>query len=84
MKKQIVRESQSGFVAEEKLWLTADGKIVRDGDYRAATLLAMKGAVISEKVAKRLGLENVEVEPLETAPARPGGFLMRPPRAGIV
>lgn len=62
--KEIKSES-AGFIATEKLWLTKDGKIVRDGDPRAAMLLAPKGGVIPQKLATRLGLaKGITIEPL--------------------
>lgn len=61
------RKESIGLVAQEKLFLTSDGKIVLEGDRRAATLLAAKGQVVPEKLAKRLKLDSAKVEPLEKA-----------------
>lgn len=65
-----IRQESVGFIAEERLWLASDGKtILRDGDWRAAQLLAPKGGVIPEKLATRLGMgKGVKIEPLQTAP----------------
>ena len=68
--KRIKQESH-GYIAQERLWLTTDGKIVLDGDWRAAQLLASKGSVIPEKVAKRLNFGNgINVEPFEKEPRK--------------
>lgn len=53
-----IRQESVGFVSQERLWLTSDGKIVRDGDWRASQLLVAKGGVIPEKLAKKLGLDK--------------------------
>ncbi len=77
MGKAFKKES-IGFVAQERVYLTTDDKIVLAQDKRAAHLLAAKGDVVPEKVAKRLKLDNAEIEPLEEsrkAEASPhGGF----------
>lgn len=68
---EIAKES-AGYVVKEKLWLTSDGRIVHDGDHRAAQLLGVKGTVLSEKAAKRLGLDKgVKVEALEKGEVKP-------------
>jgi len=59
-------------VANERLFLTRDEKsVVREGDHRAASLLAPKGGIIPERIAARLGLnKGTKVEPLEKAPGK--------------
>ena len=43
-------------VANERLWLTADERVVREGDPEATMLLAAAGHTIPRAVAERLGL----------------------------
>ena len=60
------KKETSGYVAPERLWLATDGKIVREGDFRAWQLLSSrKGDVILERTAKRLGLDAAKIEPLQ-------------------
>lgn len=59
------KKESGGYIASEKCWLTKDGKIVRDGDVRAAQLLAPKGGVISLKQGERLKLDDAKLEPLQ-------------------
>ena len=67
-----IRSESTGFIAEERLWTTVDGKIVRDGDYRAAQLLAPKGGTIPERVALKLGLaKGIKIESLEKSAPKP-------------
>lgn len=41
---------------EERLWLTADDKVVADGDPSAASLLASEGTQLTREDAERYGL----------------------------
>lgn len=69
--KVTLRQESVGFVSEERLWLTVDGKIVREGDYRASQLLVAKGGTIPDKLAKKLKLDKgVKIEALETSPPK--------------
>lgn len=44
---------------DRKLWLTADrGKVVEDGDPKAAFLLGVAGSDVPDDEAKRLGLTS--------------------------
>lgn len=53
------RENSTTLVADEDLFLNADGnKVVREGDPAAATLLARKGDPIPTKVVERLKLDE--------------------------
>ena len=61
-----IKKESTGYIAQERLWLTTDGKIVKDGDVRAAQLLAPSGGTIPEKLAKRIGLDKgAKIEPLQ-------------------
>lgn len=69
--KVTLRQESIGFVSEERLWLTVDGRVVRDGDYRASQLLVAKGGTIPDKLARKLKLDKgVKIEALETAPPK--------------
>ena len=58
---------------QEKLWLTANGRVVKDGDPRAASLLGTPGKRVPKSLYDRLVLaddeeteeESVEVPPYE-------------------
>ncbi len=67
-------QSKHQVVAQERLFLTADGKrVVKEGDKEAAILLAAVGHPIPIATAKRLGLvadEAKGVDP-ETRATRP-------------
>ena len=52
------KKESNGYVATERTYSTRDGKLVREGDARAAQLVAVKGGLISEKLAKRLGIDK--------------------------
>ena len=60
-------------VAKERLYLAADGKtIVKEGDARAATLLAAKGHRIPPRWVERLGITEKSLEEVsEPAPSIP-------------
>lgn len=69
-----------GFLATEDLFLTKDQKtIVKEGDARAAFLLARKGQTVSNKIAKALGLteesvaaeKTLSTEAIESRSTRP-------------
>lgn len=60
-----LKKETNGWVSDERLWLTVDGKLVLDGDRRAAQLLCNKGDTLSHALVKRLKLEAARVEPLE-------------------
>lgn len=52
----IIKETNvSKITADRRLWLTADGELVEDGDSRAAFLWAVEGREVSAEEAKRLG-----------------------------
>jgi hypothetical protein len=44
------------WTSDRKLWKTADGDVVEDGDARAAFLFATEGTLIPLKQAEELGL----------------------------
>jgi len=52
------KKETNGYVAPERVYATRDGKLVRDGDVRACQLVAVKGGLIPEKLAKRLGIDK--------------------------
>lgn len=61
---------------EERLWLTAEDKVVADGDPAAASLLASEGTQMTRDKAERYGLvkarkpsENKMAEPAENKAA---------------
>jgi len=57
------------YVAKERLYLTADrSEVVKEGDPRAATLLAAEGTEIAESEVKRLRLQShfEEAKPFDT------------------
>ncbi len=68
------RKDSAGYVANQKVFLTADGKLVQDGDHRATQLLAVKGALLSEKLGKRFSLDKAKLEPLEKGTGIKHGF----------
>lgn len=57
-----VNDGPAGYVAPERLYLTADGNVVGQGDPARLTLLAAKGATIPEARARELGLYEVAHE----------------------
>ena len=62
------------FVSDERLYLDADGKVVKDGDPSAASLLVAEGGTISADDAARYGLaDNLATAEGsdEAAPAKP-------------
>lgn len=44
------------YTSEKRLYLTADGKVVQEGDPAAATLLVGEGGQLSDEDAERYGL----------------------------
>jgi len=51
--------SRTDWIADERLYLTSDGRtVVTEGHKDAASLLAAKGQLIPEKLVKRLGLDK--------------------------
>jgi hypothetical protein len=63
---KIRKLTQIDLVADERLYLSADGKrVLREGEPGAATLLAAAGQIIPANVVKRLGLKA----PDEVTPA---------------
>jgi hypothetical protein len=43
-------------IAHKRMYATADGRLVDEGDPEAATLVAAEGQVIRQALARRLGL----------------------------
>jgi hypothetical protein len=54
------------YTAEERLYLDADGNVVKEGDPKAATLLVGAGGQLSDEDARRYGLVQRE-KPAEDA-----------------
>lgn len=53
-------------ISRERLYLTSDGAVVREGDPRAVTLLVGAGGELADSEAQRYGLLNNELQqPLE-------------------
>ena len=71
------KKDASGYIATERLYLTLDGKIVQEGDHRAAQLLAVKGGRVSDKLVKRLKLDKAKVEEREESTATKQGFELK-------
>ena len=61
------KKETGGYVASERCYLTRDGKIVREGDKRAAQLLAPKGGLIPSKLGVKLRLDSASIESLPSA-----------------
>jgi hypothetical protein len=58
------------YIADRKLWLTADREqVVEEGDSRAAFLLAAPGDEVSDEDAKRYGLKSKPKSEDKQAPA---------------
>lgn len=58
---KIRKLTQIDLVADERLYLSADGKrVLREGEPGVATLLAGVGQIIPAGVVKRLGLKAAE------------------------
>jgi hypothetical protein len=53
-----VVKTESGFVTGRRLYETADGRCVEEGDPDAAFLLAPAGGFIDEATAERLGISE--------------------------
>lgn len=67
------RISRVDIVATERLYLTSDRKIVKEGDKEAASLLCSKGDVIPAFLVKELGIDKLADKPNETKePKDPG------------
>lgn len=59
-------------IANERLWLTADGKrVVSEGDPEAASLLAAKGHNVPRAEAERLGLTEAQDTPVSEPEVAP-------------
>ena len=71
----ILRKSAAGLVAAKRLYLTRDGRVVTDGDVRAAFLLAPEGAEVPRSAIHHHGLtENTApLPPVTPADAVPAG-----------
>ncbi len=61
----IKRISRVDIVANERLYLTTDGRVVKEGDKEASSLLAAKGQLIPEYLVKKLGLDKIVDKPSE-------------------
>jgi len=48
------------YVSKERLYLDADGKVVKEGDEKAATLLVAEGGELDDVTAKRYKLSGGE------------------------
>jgi len=63
-------------IADRRLWQTADGRLVEEGDPEAATLVAGEGSAIPPEVAERLHLKREgEKVVQEKTPEAPGGVV---------
>lgn len=54
------------YVAQDRLYLTVDGRVVGHGDPDAHTLLVPKGGRLSMQDAHRYGLDRAAPAPVET------------------
>lgn len=63
----IKRISRVDIVANERLYLTTDGRVVKEGDKDAASLLAAKGQLIPDFLAKKFKLDELVDKPKESA-----------------
>ncbi len=70
---EAFKKESGGFVALESVYLTTDGKIVVEGDSRAAIFLSPKGGRVTDKLGKKLGLATAKIEPIEKKHS-PAGF----------
>lgn len=61
------RISRVDIVATERLYLTVDRKIVKEGDKDAASLLCSKGDIVPERLVKELGIDKLVDKPKETS-----------------
>ena len=59
--------AKNTYTAEERLYLSADGKVVKAGDPSAATLLAGAGDEIPMAQAEALGLVKAAAKPADKA-----------------
>lgn len=65
------KKETGGYLSPERVYTTRDGKIVREGDARAAQLLAVKGGIIGEKLAVRLGIDKgAKIETMQKPEAK--------------
>lgn len=76
----ILKKSPAGLVATERLYLTRDGRVVLDGDVRAAFLLAPEGAEVPRSAIHHHGLtENTAplppLKPADVVPASAEEFV---------
>lgn len=62
----IKRISRVDIVANERLYLTTDGRVVKEGDKDASSLLAAKGQLIPEFLVKKLKLDELVDKPKES------------------
>ncbi len=73
---KLEKHTQDALVAGERLYLTADKQtVVKEGDAKAAFLLAPKGGIIPGKVVKALkltasGTQHVEEDDAKTKSTR--------------
>ena len=71
-------------VANERLWLTADGgRVVSEGDPEAASLLAAKGHKVSRAQAERLGLVKCKVNAKPAPETMTNGEAVAPKEARV-
>ncbi len=55
------------YVSKERLYLDADGKVVKDGDPSASTLLVGAGGELDDPTAKRYKLKGGDVKTYDAA-----------------
>lgn len=61
------RISRVDIVATERLYLTTDERIVKEGDKDAASLLCAKGDVVPAFLVKKLGIDKLVDKPKESS-----------------
>jgi hypothetical protein len=62
------------YTSDRRLWITNDGKLVEEGDPRAALLLVGEGGQLSDEDAERYGLTGTKAKaapPANKARQRP-------------
>lgn len=65
----VLTKVDSGkYTSDERLYLTAKGEVVKEGDPRAASLLVGAGGQLSAEDAEKYGLLAADTGPLDDAP----------------
>lgn len=63
-----LRKEGAHWVSPARLYLTADGRVVGEGDPEAAYLLVPEGGVLTDEEAERYGLTGMPEEKLREPP----------------